>query len=152
MSVRASTYRHLYLNERFADAYLSICSGNDSIPESIPGSRQHQGKLTIRFRSRSVPGHDGSRTREINRYPVHQVVVCSNSEYFDAEVGMLQHLRSSSSCCCSSSSMVTRSAAGLELAHMQCSFVVASLPVCSDHQHQSMTSSDCHAKGGGCRL
>jgi hypothetical protein len=49
-----------------------------------------------------VPGHDGSRTREINRYPVHQVVVCSNSEYFDAEVGMLQHLRSSSSCCCSS--------------------------------------------------
>lgn len=66
-----------------------------------------------------MPGHDGSHTRESNRYPVHQMVVCSNSEYFDAEVSMLQHLRSGSCCCCSSSSRVTRREAGLEPAHMQ---------------------------------
>lgn len=90
MGLQGVSYQQLFLQERFSDAYLSICVEEDAASDEDLLPDQQQGMQT-RTRSKSAAAvedghHHEERVRELGRYPVHQLVMCCNNEYFDAQV------------------------------------------------------------------
>jgi hypothetical protein len=89
MGLQGVSYQQLFLQERFSDAYLSICVEEDAASDEDLLPDQQQGVQT-RTRSKSAAavedGNHEERVRELGRYPVHQLVMCCNNEYFDAQV------------------------------------------------------------------
>ena len=73
--------QNLYMQNRLSDAELSIQLSPEAAAENV----QQEG-VTRTLRNRRGISDGQSPPKELSRHPVHQVVLCCNNEFFEAQV------------------------------------------------------------------